>query len=697
MALSHKGRRWPLFLSAAGLAAIAGAGLAQEGASSSEQAAPGRDAYAQNCAACHGSELTDGQFAPPLKGPEFLAKWGGAPLDKLLSYIETSMPPGNAGKLPDGAYAAIAAFLLQENGGQPGNPATLPPAPKLADNEQGVGGLSTRVYPLVPGPKIADPFASFTPVTEAELDNPPPGEWPAWRRSHLGLGYSPLGQIDTANVGKLTIAWAQALPPGVDMNEPLVREGVLYVFGYGDNVLAFDAASGRSLWRYQRRVPQGTILNSRKTIALYGDKLYTATSDNHMVALDARTGRPVWDVPITDRKNMRIPGGPLAADGVIMQGMASTAPGGGLIAAFDAETGQHLWTFDTVAKPGQLGGDTWNGEPGDQRKGGSVWTSGAYDPVNHLALWGVGNTYDTAPLRDRKPGLNNDALFTESTLAFEPRSGKLVWYYQHNKNDQYDLDWVFDRVIGTLEVGGKQTRVVITGGKSGLFDALDAKTGKYLKTYDMGIQDYIDRIDPVTGDKHVKPDKVPGRDKGPVYMCPHGGGGRNWSPTSWNPETRTFFVNARDICTDLTPTAGAALLTTGVRAVYAPPPNDDGKYGVLQAIDFQNGKKLWQVRHRQIPDMGILTTAGGLLFTGWMDRQFVAYDQKTGKALWSTGVTGVPNASAISYSVGGKQYIAMVTGVGNPLSLGVPEVIPETQLPPVTSSAVYVFALPDRN
>jgi alcohol dehydrogenase (cytochrome c) len=333
------------------------------------------------------------------------------------------MPPTNPGGLPDGTYAAIGAFILQQNGGTPDNPAMLPAAPAQAHADAGVGGLSTRLYPLPPGPKIPDRFANFKPVTEAELDNPPPGEWPAWRRSHLGLGYSPLKQIDTANVDKLTIAWAQALPPGINMNEPLVHNGVLYVFGYGDNVFAFDAANGRQLWRYQRQLPKGTQLNSRKTIALYGDKLYTATSDNHMLALDAKTGRPVWDVPITDRKNMRIPGGPLAADGVIMQGMASTAPGGGIIAAFDAETGKHLWTFETVAKPGQVGGDTWNGEPGDERKGGSVWTSGSYDPVNHLALWGVGNTYDTAPIRDRKPGMNNDALFTESTLAFEPRSG----------------------------------------------------------------------------------------------------------------------------------------------------------------------------------------------------------------------------------------------------------------------------------
>ena len=251
---------------------------------------------------------------------------------------------------------------------------------------------------------------------------------------------------------------------------------------------------------------------------------------------------------------------------------------------------------------------------------------------------------------------------------------------------------MFDRVVGTLD--GR--RVVITGGKSGIFDAVDARTGRYVKSVDMGIQDYIDRIDPVTGDKHVKEGmNTPGRDKPPMFMCPHGGGGRNWSPTSYVEATQTLFVTARDICTDLTPTASGGLLTTGVAAVYAAPPDSDGNFGVLQAIDMRPGRVLWETRHRQTPDMGVLTTAGGVLFTGWMDRQFIAYDQATGKELWRTGVSGVPNASAITYAVDGKQYVAMVTGHGNPLSTGVPDVIPETQLPPVNSSTLYVFALPD--
>ena len=672
------------------------------------QVLEGRTVYAQQCASCHGADLEAGQFAPALKGPEFLATWGTLPVSDLFEYMHASMPPANAGGLPDEAYAALAALVLQENGGAaPGRltadkvqlARVMLPAPPLQrmSGEQGVGGLSQR-FPLPPGPEVPDRFADYTPVTQEMLTNPGPENWLTWRRSHLGHGYSPLRQIDAGNVNELRVAWAQALPPGANMNEPLARDGVLYVFGYGDSVHAFDAASGRSLWNYERRLPEGTALSSKKTLALYGDKLFTATSDSHLVALDARTGRPVWDVALTDRAGMRVPGGPLAADGVVMQGLASQAPGGGLIVAFDAESGEKLWEFETVAKPGQPGGDTWNGLPGDQRKGGSQWTSGTYDPETGLALWGVAQTYDTGPLRDLKPGLNNDALFTNATLAFVPRTGELKWYFQHMKNDQYDLDWVFDRVVGTIEVDGSPRRVVITGGKEGLFDAIDAATGKYLKTVDMGIQDFIERIDPVTGDKFPKAEKLPGRDKGTVFVCPHGGGGRNWSPTSFNPNTRVLFVNARDVCMDMVPTSDPAapgFLTTGVNIKYAPRRGHDGNFGVLQALDMESGEVVWETRRRQTPDMGILTTAGGLLFTGWMDRQFVAYDQATGRELWSTGMTGVPNASPITYSVDGKQYVAMVSGHGNPLAFGIPDVIPETQLPPVNSSAIYVFALPD--
>ncbi|HEX9805606.1 MAG TPA: PQQ-binding-like beta-propeller repeat protein, partial [Alteraurantiacibacter sp.] len=468
------------------------------------------------------------------------------------------------------------------------------------------------------------------------------------------------------------------------------HDGVLYIYGFGDEVLAFDAKTGSLLWRYRRHLPEGAALTSKKTMALWGDRIYAATSDLHLIALDAKTGRPIWDKPITDRPGFRNPGGPLVADGVVMQGLTTQEPGGGLIVALDAATGEYLWTFQTIAQPGAPD-DSWNGLPADERRGGSVWTSGSYDSETGLALWGTAQTYDTGPLLVRKEGERNDALYTDTTLAIVPRTGELKWFFQHMKNDQWDLDWVFDRTVATLEVAGEPRRVVMTSGKEGLFDVLDAKTGKYIKTVDMGLQDFVTAIDPETGEKIIDPAKLPQKDK-TVFMCPHAGGGRNWSPTSFNPDTQDLFVVARDVCMAMVP-ASPGFLSAGVNIDYAAPPDGDGKYGILQALDMREGKVKWEVRQRAPYDMGVLTTAGGVLFTGSVDRQVMAYDQETGREIWRMGLAGVPNASPITYAVDGRQYVAMVVGHGNPLSFGIPTT-PELVMPPVDNSSIYVFALP---
>ncbi len=666
-----------------------------------QQLDTGRAVYAANCAVCHGETLAGGQFAQSLTGPTFLANWGDVPVSELTEYISSSMPPGGTGNLAEEDYLALTALIFHENGGTLELPVTadlatmMPPAPSIEEqNALGIGGISPMV-PMPDWPEPVDRFANYTPVTQDMLSNPAPENWLTWRRGHNGQGYSPLDQINRDNVSNLTIAWAQALPVGPNMHEPIVRDGVLYTFGFGDEVFAFDAADGRPIWRYQRQLPADTTPLSKKTMALWDDMLILATSDLHMMALDARTGRPVWDVEVPDAEELRSNGGPLVAEGVAMVGFASGRDGGSVIVAFDAENGEHLWTFNTIAQEGSPGGDTWNGLPNEARHGGSVWTSGTYDAETGLALWGVAQTYDTGPLRDLVPGENNDGLYTNSTLAFEPRTGELVWYFQHVPNDQYDLDWVFERVIGEVEVDGEDRHVVITGGKEGLFDTIDAATGEYISTVDMGFQDFIIDIDPVTGRKTADPAKTIGRDRPSVFMCPHAGGGRNWSPTTFNQETRRLYVNARDTCMEFRPVQEGGFLTSGVSVFYSAPPDSDGNFGFIQAIDMETGEIVWEARQRAPFDMGMLGTAGGVLFTGGMDRQFIAYDEEDGSVLWRTGLTGVPNASPITYSVDGRQYVAVVTGMGSPLSLGLPGFTPEIPVPAVNSSSVYVFALPE--
>jgi alcohol dehydrogenase (cytochrome c) len=674
-------------------------------------------AYSRNCATCHGPSLDGTASAGALRGEKFYTNWGGGNAAQLDGFIRAAMPPANAGGLSEADYAGILEHLLRINGTQfegqlAGASEETLRAITIADNgdaisdeeqerlialtaDDGGFGASAR-YPIPPAPERPDRFADYNPVTVAELANPAPENWLTWRRSHYGLGFSPLDQIDSANVGDLRLIWSVALPNGANMNEPLVRDGVLYTFGFGDEVWAMDAADGHVLWRYQRDLPRGTPVSSKKTLAMYGNKIFAATSDLHMVALDARTGEVAWDSVVTDNPAVRNPGGPMVADGVVMTGVTGSVPGGNFITGFDSETGEKLWTFHLVAQPGGPGGDTWNGLALEERSGGSSWVSGNYDPETGVALWGSGPTYDTGPLRDRKPGMNNDALYTNATVALVPRTGELRWYYQHMENDQWDLDWVFDRVVARLEVDGEDKRVIMTAGKLGLFDVLDAESGDYIKTIDMGIQDLVTAVDPETGYKTTDPAKLPGGENTEtIYMCPHGGGGRNWGATAFNQDSNRLFVVARDMCMDLRPVTGSGFLSTGVAVDYAPRHGSDGKYGLMQALDMQTGEIKWSVRQRATFDTSILATAGGVLFAGSMDRQVKAWDQESGEELWSAGLAGVPNGGPVSFAVDGRQYVAFVTGYGNPLSTGVTELSPDVALPLVNSSAVYVFALPE--
>lgn len=680
--------------------------VAQNGPTSSikSQVGAGRQAYARQCAVCHGPTLDGTSFAPATRGSMFQKRWGGRTLDELYKFVSTTMPPTGAGQLDEATYTALVALIAQENGAELGKlvldraafTAMRLPGGAIGNEGlavPGIGAISQRM-PMPPWPAPPDRFAKYAPVTQAMLSAPAAENWLSWRRSHAGTGFSPLKQINVDNVRNLRVAWSQPLPAGPTMTEPLVRDGVLYAYGFGDEVFAFDAADGSLLWRYRHPLGKDVPLTSKKTMALLGDKLFVPTSDVRMVALDARTGRVVWDSKVMEGDYL-ITGGPLAVDGVVMQGLTAGGQGRGkgLIVGLDAETGRRLWTFNPIPAPGEPGGESWNGIPDKERTGVSVWTSGTYDEITGLAYWGTGQTYNTGPLIKRRPGMSNDALFTNTTLALEPKTGRLAWYFQHMKNDQYDLDWAFERTLGTLKLDGVARRVVITGGKAGLFDVLDAKTGQYLKTADMGLQNFVRAIDPRTGDKKVDPSLLPGGGK-TVFVCPHAGGGRNWLPSSFVEAAHTLYTIGRAVCMDLVPDEHG-FMTSNVRLEFAPRPKSDGRYGVLQAIDMQTGKIRWDVRQRAPYVMGVLTTAGGLTFTGSIDRQFIAYDQATGRELWRQGVSDVPNAAPISYSVDGKQYVAMVVGHGNPMSGGLFGMTPEIVVPTINSAAIYVFALPD--
>jgi alcohol dehydrogenase (cytochrome c) len=559
------------------------------------------------------------------------------------------------------------------------------------------GGLSEGVK-LPSWPTPPNPLEHLTPVTDALLQEPPTSSWLSWRRTHDAHGFSPLSQIRKANVRSLRVAWSLALPPGPNEATPLVHDGVIFVHSFNDNVQALDAATGDELWHYSRPVPPGGAATVQRNIALYGDKVYFATSDVHVVALDMKSGKVVWDQPVGDSKGTRISGGPLVAKGRVMQGTLGREPGGQHIVGLDSETGRVLWRFNTIAQPGAPYGNSWNGLPVEKRNGGSVWTAGSFDIEQNLAFFGPAPTYDTGPLRDplNQPGVTNDALYTNSTVALDPQTGRLVWHYQHLPNDQWDFDWAFERQIVHLPVDGRMRKLIVTAGKEAIYDALDAETGRYVFSIDLGLQNLITAIDPKTGAKTVDTRLIPGR-AGKITVCPHAGGARSWLPGSYDTAARILYVPLVESCMDMIPVGDGerGVLSSGVRWALRPPLNSDGRYGRLQAINLETRKPVWVQRQRAPQTTGVLVTAGGLLFAGALDRWFTAYDAASGKALWKVRLSDVPNSVPITYSVNGKQYVAVVVGYGGPQAATFPALVPEIRVPSARSSAIWVFELPD--
>jgi alcohol dehydrogenase (cytochrome c) len=560
------------------------------------------------------------------------------------------------------------------------------------------GGGLARDAVLPPWPAAPNPLNTIRPVTDAMLSNPPESDWLMWRRTYDDMGFSPLKQITKDNVKNLRVAWSLTLPAGPNEATPLVHDGVIFVHGYNDNVQALDAVTGDELWHYSRKLPENVRPTVKRNIALYSNKLFVGTSDLHVVALDVKTGNVVWDQPLANPADgWNLTGGPLVAKGKVMQGIGGRGKGGAYVAALDSETGHEAWRFYSIPRPDQPGGNSWNGVPLEQRTGGSVWTAGSYDPELNFVFFGPAPTYDTGPLRNPigQPGITNDALYTNATVAINPDTGKIVWYYQHVPNDQWDFDWAFERQILSLRgTNGQAKKLVVTSGKPGVYDAVEADSGKYVFSFDMGLQNFITSIDPVTGAKTIDPKLIPGTGQ-PMVVCPHAGGGRSWLPGAYNPDTKILFVPAVETCMDLNPTAPGqrGFLSTGVSVNVRPRPDSDGKYGRLQAINLDTKKTIWMERQRAPQSTGVLATAGGLVFAGALDRWLTAYDEANGKLLWRVRLNDVPNSTPITYMAKGKQYIAMVVGYGGAQAASFPQLTPEIPLPVARSSAIWVFEL----
>mgnify|MGYP003299918732 FL=1 len=340
-------------------------------------------------------------------------------------------------------------------------------------------------------------------------------------------------------------------------------------------------------------------------------------------------------------------------------------PGGGFIVGLDLDSGDEAWRFHTVARPGEDGGNTWNDIPLEERSGGSVWVPGSYDVELDLVYFGLAPTYNTEPLL--RPvdieGVSNDALYTNATVALRPSTGELIWYFQHIANDQWDLDWVYERQLVEIEIEGEMRKVVLTAGKMALYDALDAASGEYLFSIDLGLQNIITAIDPETGAKNISPAATPNAEETHL-LCPFANGGRNWQTASYNPDSKILLLPIAEICMDAGPTGQGGILSTGaaMRAMPSPLAGSDGRFGRWQAINLETRELIWNHREVVPPTSAAISTAGGVVFFGALDESFKALNEATGEVLWETDLGDIPASFPITYQVGDTQYIAVAIG-----------------------------------
>ena len=685
-----------------------------------QQARDGQLGYAQHCAECHHLSLRGTGHGPELAGANFLAKWGNQTIAALNALSSAQMPAGAPHSLKPALYTAITAYVLAKNGAPAGNTAlradttmTIGVAVRgaawhaSAEAKEVTASKAPQFRRWSAAGSIAEAakqeagftnhvIKNYVPVSAALLADPPAGDWLSWRRTLDGQGYSPLTQIDKNNVGRLRLAWALTMHEGSNQGTPLVHGGVMFLTHPGNVVQAVDAASGDLIWEYVYDYPaeSRTLGGPTKNIALYDDKVFLATYDAALVAIDARTGKQLWRTVKADyREGYTHTAGPMIADGVVVSGINGCERykvEGCFITGHDADTGKELWRTSTIARAGDPNAASWGKLPAQLRAGGDTWIAGSYDPERKLFFIGVSQAKPwVAASRGMSP--TDAALYTNSTLALDPKNGRIVWYYQHIPGETLDMEVGFERVLVDID---KQPWL-FTIGKDGILWKLDRATGKFADFTATIYQNLFTPLDHDTGKLHYRQDIINAKLGDTVSVCPSIYGGHNWQASAYYPPTHALVIPQHQLCVDMVGREVQKVVGFGgyggESRVY-PMPGVNGQLGRLAAWDLGTMKERWNVQQRAMFLTGALSTAGGLVLIGDVDRYFKAFDVDTGKLLWQTRLGAALHGYPVSFAVKGHQYIAVASG------MGVFKLLTAQQSPeiyqPNGGNELYVFELP---
>jgi PQQ-dependent dehydrogenase (methanol/ethanol family) len=552
-------------------------------------------------------------------------------------------------------------------------PGSAMPAPKCSaaqcrDLLVFLSGLTGPV-PGRPGTRLAgEGGPSF-----AQIANPRPGDWPGYHGTLDGNRHSELSQINPSNVKDLRLQWVFPVNHNVLEVTPVVVDGVMYVTG-PNQVHALDGRAGRTLWSYQRPMSGESkgdpAKGTNRGVAVLGDRVFTVTDNAHLLALHRVTGKLLWETEITagvtDKKNIGNTAAPLVVNNMVIAGVSGGDLGmRGFLDAYDASTGERIWRFWTVPKPGEPGSETWIGTSlPEHGGGGATWMTGTFDPDTQTVFWGTGNPYPSMNGDERK----GDNLYTDSVIALDAATGKLKWYYQFTPHDLFDWDAGQTPLLVNRRYKGEDKKLLIQANRNGFLYVFDRVNGKLLLA-----EKFVDRLTWATGiGKDGRPILVPGMEptKDGTKVCPNVLGATNWPSMALSPATGLFYVMSREAC-----------------GVYVKRPSWNPKkiplepgQMFLRALDIETGKRVWEVPQIGPADSwGGVLSAGGVVYFGEDSGALGAVDAKTGRDLWHIQTNAAAalgdghswRSSPMTYMAGGKQYIAFAAGP-NILAFGLP-------------------------
>ncbi|MYD69481.1 MAG: PQQ-binding-like beta-propeller repeat protein [Acidobacteria bacterium] len=633
-------------------------------------AAQGEESYQSQCVLCHGGDGAGSDRARSIlpvlhaRGPDDLARiitegdpargmpaFDLAPdeLDPLIAYLkdlaaaaapaarDPRAPRTRPGELPLAGGGTVAGTILNES--------TFDAQLRTDDG---------RIR-LLRREGDAWREAGVEPFTD----------WPSYHGSDSGNRHSPLDQIDRDNVERLALEWFYPIPdmPMIE-GTPVVIAGVMYVTAV-NQVYALDAATGREIWRYAQPRTEGLVgdpaIGLNRGVAVRGDRVFTVTDHAHVIALDRFTGELIWDTEMDDyREHYGAVAAPLVVGDLVIAGISAGDTGlRGFLDAFHAGTGERAWRFWTIPAPGEPGSETW-GDPEVLRRGcGATWLTGSYDAELDLLYWATGNPCPDLN-GDRRPG---DNLYTNSVVALRPETGEMVWYFQFTPHDTHDWDAQEPLLLIDEEFRGESRKLLVQGNRNGFFYVLDRTNGQFLLGEPFVNQTWADGLDD-SGRPIVRPGTDPTEEG--VDVCPAIRGATNWWATSYHPGTGLFYLLAHESCMTYTKNdqewqRGRSWLGGTVRLADGSP---NQKF--IRAIDIQTGRTVWS--HAQTGQAqtysGVLSTDGDLVFFGEDSGAFAALDAASGVPLWHIPINQDWKASPMTYEVGGRQYVAIASGLG---------------------------------